>query len=74
MIRTTDRFEHMTLRLLVDVPRLFGIVNRYGFTVATFEVGETDPQYDALMKIVNDGTKVTINITHDVEIKTEGEE
>lgn len=68
MTCTTDRFEHMTLRL-IDVPKSFGIVNRHGLTVATFEVDEADPQYDALMKVVNDGTKVTINITHTVEFK-----
>lgn len=73
MTRTTDRFEHMTVRL-VDIPKTFGIVNRHGLTVATFEIDETDPQYDALMKAVNNGTKMTINITHDVEIEMGEEE
>lgn len=70
---TTERLEHMTLRL-IDVPKSFGVVNRHGLTVAIFEVDETDPQYDALMKAVNDGTKVTVNITRDVKVKMEGKE
>lgn len=68
----TEKLEHMTLRL-IDVPKSFGVVNRHGLTVATFEVDEADPQYDALMKAVNDGTKVTINITRNVEVRIEGE-
>lgn len=70
---TIERLEHMTLRL-IDVPKSFGVVNRYGLTVATFDADETDPQYDVLMKAVNDGTKVTITITRNVEITMEEEE
>lgn len=73
MTCTTDRFKHMTLRL-IDVPKSFGIVNRHGLTVATFEVDDADPQYDTLMKAVNDGTKVTVSITRNVEVKMEVEE